>query len=122
MVWNAYNAYAGAPEQFRSFSQEIWSLHVVFKKAEDQLRNQGFGNNTFSLGTKVTDDLKVLLHGLQTILEELDALLQKYRSLMESHSISFIRFRWGQEDLSGLRKRIVIHVGLLIALNESLRS
>ena len=96
------------------------SLHVIFKKAEDQLRNQGFGNNTFSLGTKVTDDLKVLHDGLQSIVKELDALRQKYRSLTENHSTQFDRFRWGQEDVSGLRKRIVIHVGLLRAFNKSL--
>ena len=120
LVWNVYNAYAGAPEQFRNFSQEILSLHVVYKKVEDQLCNPGPGNNTLALSTKDTDDLKILHDGLQTIMEELDALLKKYQSLTEDHSVSFDRLRWGHEDLVGFRERIIMHIGLLTAFNTSL--
>jgi len=122
LVWNVYSSYAGAPEQFRSFSQEILSLHVVSKKVEDQLRNQGSGNTTLMLSAKDTDDLKILHDGLQTIMKELDALLQKYRGLTENRSVSFDRLRWGQEDLVGFRERILIHVGILSAFNTSLTS
>ena len=52
----------GALEQFRNFSQVILSLHVVFKKVEDPLRNQGFGYNT--VRSKDTDELKILHDGL----------------------------------------------------------
>ena len=121
-VWNVHLAYANAPKQFRDFAHEILSLHVVFKKVEDQLRNQGFGNNTLTLSAKDADDLKILRDGLQTIVKDLDALLQKYRSLKENHSISFDRLRWGQEDLSGLRGRLIVHIGLLTAFNTSLMS
>jgi len=122
LVWSVYSSYAGAPEQFRNFSQEILSLHVVFKKVEDQLRNQGSGNTTLMLSAKDTDDLKILHDGLQTIMKELEALLQKYRSLTENRSISFDRLRWGQEDLAGFRERILMHVGLLAMFNTSLTS
>jgi len=120
LVSNVYSAYAGAPEQFRNFSQEILSLHVVFKIVEDQLRNQGPGNSTLTLSAKHTDDLKFLHDGLQTIMKELDALLKKYQSLAENHSISFDRLRWGQEDLVGFRERILMHISLLTAFNTSL--
>ncbi|RPB22047.1 hypothetical protein L211DRAFT_811319, partial [Terfezia boudieri ATCC MYA-4762] len=120
LVWNVYNAYRGAPEQFRNFSQEILSVHVVYKQIEDQLRNQGYGNNSSTLSAKDMDDLKILHDGLQNIMRELDALLQKYQSLTENHSVSFDRLRWGQEDLAGFRERIVMHVGLLTAFNTSL--
>ncbi|RPB18755.1 hypothetical protein L211DRAFT_795784 [Terfezia boudieri ATCC MYA-4762] len=120
LVWNVYSAYAGAPEQFRNFSQEILSLHVVCKQIEDQLCNQGYRNNSSTLSAKYTDDLKVLYDGLQNIMKELDALLQKYQSLTENHSLSFDRLRWGQEDLAEFRERIIMHVGLLTAFNTSL--
>ena len=122
LVWRVFNTYAGAPEQFRNFSQEILSLHVVFKKVEDQLGNQGLGNNTLTLSARDTNDLKILHDGLQTIVKELDALLQKYNSLTENHTISFDRLRWGKEDLSGVRERIIAYVGLLTAFNTSLMS
>lgn len=119
-MWDVYSAYADAPEQFRNFSQEILSLHIVFKRVEDQLCNQGPGNNILRLSAKDMDDLKILHDGLQTIMKELDACLKKYQSLTEDHSISFDRLRWGQEDLVGFRERILMHVGLLTAFNTSL--
>ena len=119
-VWNVYSAYAGAPEQFRNFSQEILSLHVVVKTVEDQLHNTGPGDITLTMSAKHMDDLKTLHDGLQTIMKELDALLKKYQSLAENHSLSFDRLKWGQEDLVGFRERILMHVGLLTAFNTSL--
>jgi len=79
LVWKVYRAYAEAPEQFQDFAHEILSLHVVFKKIEDQLHNQGFGNNRTNLCAKDTDALKILLDGLQSIVKELDALLKNTR-------------------------------------------
>ncbi|KAF8437048.1 ankyrin repeat-containing domain protein [Terfezia claveryi] len=52
-------------------------------------------------------------------MKDLDALLQKYKNLTENHSISFDRCTC-QEDLAGLRKGILMHVGLLTAFNTSL--
>ena len=51
LVWNVYSAYAGAPEQFRNFSQEILSLHVVVKKVEDQLGMSGSGRTVGVCGS-----------------------------------------------------------------------
>ena len=123
LLWNMYSVYAGAPEQFRNFSQEILSLHVVFKKVEDHLRNQGFGDNitgTLTLSAKDANDIKILYDGLQTIVKDLDALLKKYQSLLENRNILFDRLRWGQRDLTELRGRILVHIGLLNAFNTSL--
>ena len=82
----------------------------------------GSGGNTFTLSEKEANDLKSLHGGLQTIMRELDALLRKYHTLTENLSISFDRLTWGQEDLSELGERIVVHVGLLTAFNTSLMS
>lgn len=123
LLWNMYSVYAGAPEQFRNFSQEILSLHVVFKKVEDYLRNQGFGDNitgTLTLSAKDANDIKILYDGLQTIVKDLDALLKKYKSLLENRNILFDRLRWGQRDLTEFRGRILVHIGLLNAFNTSL--
>lgn len=120
MVWAVYSAYAEAPEQFRKFSHEISALHVVVGKLEDQLRSQGFGDDTFTLSAKDTSDLKILHDGLKSIMGELDALLKKYQSLLKDPSISFDRLKWGQEDLVGLRDKLRLHLALLSAFNLSL--
>ncbi|KAF8417400.1 hypothetical protein EV426DRAFT_376691 [Tirmania nivea] len=135
LVWKIYNAYAGAPEQFRNFSGEILSLHVVVRKIEDQLgmsgseggansnagpsRLPGCGSIT-SLSEEDKNDLNILYDGLQTTMKELDNLLKKYQTLASNPIISFDRLKWGKEDLAGLRERIHLSVSLLTAFNASL--
>jgi len=116
LVWDVYRAYADAPEQFRNFSQEILSLHVVLGKVEEQLYN----TTTFS--RQDTDNLRILYHGLKTTMEALDALLKKYQRLSENRyrSRSFDRLKWGQEDFVGLREKLRSNITLLTAFNSSL--
>ena len=121
LVWDVYRAYADAPAQFRNFSQEILSLHVVFKEVDDQLRSQGSGNNTLTLSAKDSDRLTILYNGLKTIVDELDALLKKYQSLSPKYRSTLRdRFKWGQEDLVGLRDKVRSNITLLTAFNSSL--
>ena len=88
LVWSVYRAYADAPEQFRDFSQEILSLHIVIQKVEDQLGisgsdgtasgsqasgSQASGSqpqHVTTLSTKDKDNLRVLYDGLQGIMKE----------------------------------------------------
>ena len=125
LVWDVYSAYKDAPEQFRNLSQEILSLHIVIRKIEDQLGisssdEAGSGGQLgTALSTTDKDDLKMLYDGLQAIMKELDDLLSKYRKL-ESSRNPIDRFKWGQEDLVGLRDKIRSHITLLTAFNATL--
>ena len=114
LVWDVHSAYADAPEQFWNFSQEILSLHFMFAQLEDQLNKM----TTFS--AKQTQNLKTLYDELTGIMEELDALLKKYQSLLENPTISFDQVKWGQEDLVGLRERLRSNITLLTTFNASL--
>ena len=113
MVWDVYSSYADAPEQFRNFSQEILSLHAVFEQVEEQL------HDTTTLSTKNTNNLKTLYDGLKGIMEELDDLLKKYKSL-ESTGNLIDQLKWGQEGLVGLRERLRSNINLLTTFNASL--
>ena len=137
LVWDVYSAYADAPVQFRNFSQEILSLHIVIRKVEAQLgmsgsdgtvggsQRPGSGSGSGgaasppSLSSQDQNDLKVLCDGLQGIVKELDDLLKKYKSL-ESTGKPIDRFKWGQEDLDGLRERLRSNINLLTTFNASL--
>ena len=50
LVWNVHSAYADAPEQFRNFSQEVLSLHIVIRNVEVQLRISGSGGTASGSG------------------------------------------------------------------------
>ena len=119
LVWGVYRAYADAPEQFRDFSQEILSLHIVIRQVEDELDISGSGGVP-NLSTKAKNDLEILYDGLEGIMKELDDLLKKYQDLSENHSISFDRLKWGQEDLVRLRDKLRSNLTLLITFNSSL--
>ena len=127
LVWDVYSAYADAPEQFRNFSQEILSLHIVLRKVEVQLGLSGSDGTASpgdaasppSLLTEDQNDLKTLYDGLQAIAKELDDLLKKYKSL-ESTGHPIDRLKWGQEDLVGLRERLRSNINLLTTFNASL--
>ena len=128
LVWNVYTAYAGAPEQFRSFSREILSLHVVVRKVEEQLGISGASGavrqpssgGVASLSTKDGNNLKIMYDDLRTIMEELHDLLKKYQSLTSNRRNPIDRLGWGQEDLVGLRDKLRSSITLLNTYNGSL--
>ena len=136
LVWDVYRAYADAPEQFRNFSQEILALHVIVRKIEGQLGISGSDGTASgsqlpavgsrsqpptiaTLSTKDKNDLKILYDGLHAIMKELDDLIKKYQSL-ESTRNPVERFKWGQEDLVGLRDKIRSNITMLTAFNATL--
>ena len=128
LVLKVYTAYESAPKQFQNFSKEILSLHVVVRQVEDQLSISGSGGTArlpgsrgiASLITKYNDDLKVLCDELRTIMEELDDLLKRYQNLASNCRNPIGRFRWGQEDLVGLRERLRSGITLLNTINGGL--
>ena len=115
-VWDVYSAYADGPKQFRNFSQAILPLYIFIRKIADQLGISGSdasGTAVPGLDTNNQKDLKIVYDGLQAIMKELDDLLKKYQSL-ESSCNSIDRFKWGLEDLEGLRDKIPANIHLLI--------
>ena len=118
LTQKVYTAYAGAPVQFRNFSQEILPLLGIVRKIEDQLGISGSGGTarlpgSASLSTKDGDDLKILYDGLRTIMEELGDLFNRYQSLTSTHHKPIDRLRWGHEDLVRLRDKLRSSVTLL---------
>ena len=128
LIWKTYAAYADAPEQFQNFAREILSLHVVVRKVEDHMGISGSGRATqlpgpggvANLSTKDRNDLKILYDDLRTIMAELDDLLKKYQNLTSNRRNPIDRFRWGQEDLVGLRDKLRSSITLLNIYHGSL--
>ena len=140
LVRNVSAAYANAPTEFQKFSHEMMSLHAIVRKVEEQLgisafddiggAGAGLSNRSGPqpatspegmeiLSMRDRDELKILYDGLRTIMNELDDVLNKYRSLPLSHN-PIDRFRWVQEDLGGLRDKLRLNITLLTAFNVSL--
>ena len=125
-ILRVYTAYKDAPEQFRSFAQELLALHAVTTKVSEQLgisESVETADASASLNEEDKKNLKVLYDGLQPIIKELDDLLIKYRALQSAGTIfdsKADRLKWGFEDLAGLRDKVRFNVTMLTAFNAAL--
>jgi hypothetical protein len=112
LAWAVYSACQAAPGQFKVVSEEVEALHIVLESIKEVVLDAGLDANK-------TNDLNRVSRGCITVLTELDALMDKYKSLGTSRR-TWDRLRWGQEKIESLRGRIVANVSLLSAFNSSL--
>jgi len=112
LAWRVYNACKDAPNQFKAISEEVEALHVVLESIKKVILDSG-------LDASRADDLNRVSGGCVTVLTELEALLDKYKSLGTTRR-TWDKLRWGQEKIDPLRARITSNVSLLSAFNSSL--
>ena len=108
IAWNVYKACRDAPGSFKNISQEVLSLHAVLKEVEECLTGQ-------SLSTSRQSRLKVVTDGCGSILQELQALVDKYRTLDTRSRRTLDRVGFASEDIADLRSRLISNTGLLTA-------
>ena len=95
-----YTTYKDAPSDYKHIAEEVDSLRVMINKAARHFQSTTLSNSDRQDGQKV-------LKGSQSILEDLDSLLEKYKSLASTrrHSV-FQRVMLGTEDITQLRDRL----------------
>lgn len=74
LAWNIYKACKDAPESFKNISHEVSSLHLVLKELEESYSNA-------NLSATQQSRLKTVGDGCRAVLEDLQAILDKYNSL-----------------------------------------
>ena len=110
-------AYKDAPGDYRNISDEVESLHIIINKAEHHFDRTTLSDNSRQEGHTV-------LRGCYNVLQELDALIEKYNSLAtKSTSTSTTqalqrlklsaRLVIGTEDIATLRARLTSNTILL---------
>ena len=68
-----YDDYKNAPHDFKDFSDEIKSLHIVIKNHESAFHQD--------LQSERKRELIVILQGCENVLKDLDDLMKKYQRL-----------------------------------------
>lgn len=103
-----YKTGKGSVESFDNISGEVRSLHAVLKECQDTL-----------LGPPPQPDseesLQVILEGCTKVLNDLQALVDKYESLRSKSKVTLDRMKWCQEDIAEIRARLTSNVTLLTA-------
>ena len=100
-----------APRDFRAVSIEVASLHLVLHEAKE---------TADELSASKGEDLRQLINGCKSVLQELEELLQKYKSLGTQSRRTWDRLRWGRGPVKDIKQRLVTSTASLTSFNTSL--
>ena len=102
-----HTAYNDAPGDYRNISVEVKSLQILVNKAALHFESSSLSENNRQQGQEV-------LRGCQVVLEDLNALIEKYPSLASTNTNQIVqRIRLGKEDIAALRLRLISNTCLL---------
>ncbi|KAJ3890783.1 hypothetical protein GG344DRAFT_48699 [Lentinula edodes] len=113
-AWTIYKSCKDSGDDFKRLSNEVASLHVVLKETEDYVHEFP------DFDTSRSYRLKILTDGCNDILKDLEKLLNSYESLGTQAQRTWDRMRFGLEDLTDVRSRLVSQATLLTAFNSTL--
>ena len=95
-----YSAYKDAPDDYKHISMEVKSLQAIVDEARKYFDNTILSNSKRQEG-------KEALQGCQSVLEDLNSLIEKYKSLDSANRMQiFKRVKLGTEDIMTLRARL----------------
>ena len=108
-----YRACRDAPGGFKTFSDDIVSLHAILKEIEERLPE-------FRLNQDQEARLAQLGKGCNDVLKDLESLIKRYHSLGTQTQRTWDRMGWGLEQTSDLRGRLNSNVTMLSAFLAAL--
>ena len=112
LCWKTYKRCKDSAGIYDELSGEVSGLFAVIKETEELLEQQ-----------ELTDAQKRKLLSCQksckTLLEDLNALLSKYRGLGTKSRRTFDRLGFGNQDFIGIRQRVITNVTILDAFNNA---
>ena len=112
LAWKVFKSCKDASQEFKNLSGEVVSLHVVLKETEDLVAESG------SLNQDQASHLKHLAASCSKVLEDLEQLLTKYKSLGSKSQRTWDRLKWGNEGLTDVRARLTSNTSMLSAYNS----
>ena len=108
LAWNVYKSCKGAPGSFNDISNEVLSLHAVLKEADETIFKS-------PLPPQSQARLKTIYEGCQSVLSDLQALVNRYENLGTQSKWTWDRMKWGTENVAEIRSRLVSNTTFLTA-------
>lgn len=113
LAWKVFKSCKEASDSFKNVSSEVVSMHVVLKETEDIVAEG-------DLGRERTIQLQHVADGCQAVLKDLDQLLDRYKSLGTKSQRTWDRMKWGHENISEIRSRLISNTTLLSTYNATM--
>lgn len=114
LAWSVYKACRDSSEEFQRIAKEVSLLHIALKETQD------FMGEYKMLSPSREERLKTLYEGAYEVLKDLDGHLEKYESLGTAAQRTWDRLKWGLQDVSAIRDRLISITTTLSAFNISL--
>ncbi len=114
LAWSLWKNCKEAPADFARLSTEILSLHAVLSETKDFLS----ANPT--LDTSRRNRLTILCDGCDSVLKDLDAVYKRFDSLPTQSQRAWDRLKFGLQNVSEIRDRLVSSTTLLGAWNSAM--
>lgn len=109
LAWRVYKSCKDAPDGFKNVSQEVLSLHAVLKEVEET-----FSQATLSAAQQSRH--RTVGNGCRSVLEDLQGILDKYKSLGTKTKRTWDRLAWCSNDIAELRSRLISNTVLLTTI------
>ena len=101
-----YTAYQDAPKNYRCICGEVKSLEIIINKAILHIESTTLSDDDRREGQEV-------LQGCQSVLEDLNSLIEKYNLASVRRSQIVKRVKLSKEDITTLRARLISNTNLL---------
>jgi hypothetical protein len=89
----------------------VIALHTAIKELEDEIENpDSILNRT---GADKKKELGLLVNNCMSVLQQLNKLLVKYKSLGTGTKRAWDRLRWGSENVQEIRDKLMVHTASL---------
>ena len=107
LATKVYTGYKDAPNDYKNVAEEVKSLQIIINNAAHHFKGTYLTENCRKDGQEV-------LKGCRSVLEDLNSLIEKYKSLASANtSQAFQRIKFGTEDIPNLRARITSNATFL---------
>jgi len=110
-AFKIYRACKDSATDFQTISGEVISLHIVLKETKHLTAECG------KLDAEREADLVQIGNGCREVLEDLESHLARYDRLGTQQQRTWDWMRFGLDDISEIRARLISHTGMLTALN-----
>ena len=107
LALKVYNIYKDAPNEFRSISDEVKSLHIIFEEHKGKFRDT-------NLCSEDKERLRQVLQGCSNVLKDLDKLMSQYKRLGTPQGSWVMNIlKWDPGNVATLRARLTSNTSML---------
>jgi hypothetical protein len=106
-----YKQCKGASAEFAAVCNEVLSIDTALRELEDQAQNEDSILN--HAGKERQKELNNIVQNCTEVLQELEAMVTRYRSLVSSQEKVWDRIKFGNEGIEVIRNRLLLHTPTL---------